>query len=43
MYQYMLGATQMKSGFAQKDLGVLLDTRLNVSHEVPLPQRRLVL
>jgi len=26
--QYMLGATQLESSFAEKDLGVLVDARL---------------
>jgi len=33
MHQYMLGATQLKSSFAENDLGVLVDTKLNT----PLP------
>ena len=32
-HKYMLGATQMESSFAEKDLGVLVDTRLNTSQQ----------
>jgi len=31
MHQYNLGAAQMESSFAEKDLGDLLDTKLNIS------------
>ncbi|KAK4825778.1 hypothetical protein QYF61_002341 [Mycteria americana] len=33
MHQYMLGATQLESNLAEKDLGVLVDARLNVSRQ----------
>ena len=33
MHQYMLGATQLASSFAEKDLGVLVDTKLNMSQK----------
>jgi len=33
MNQYKLEATQLESSFAQKDLGVLMDTKLNTSQQ----------
>jgi len=30
-HQYMLGAAQLENSLAEKDLGVLVDTRLNMS------------
>lgn len=36
MYQYMLGDTQLGSSFAEKDLGVLGHTKLNVSQQCAL-------
>ncbi|KAK4806877.1 hypothetical protein QYF61_012598 [Mycteria americana] len=32
-HQYMLGATQLESSLSEKDLGVLMDTRLNMSQQ----------
>ncbi|KAK4806781.1 hypothetical protein QYF61_005577 [Mycteria americana] len=39
-YQYMLGATQLESSSAEKDLGVLVDTRLNMSQQRALATKR---
>ncbi|KAK4828615.1 hypothetical protein QYF61_000067 [Mycteria americana] len=33
MHQYMVGATQLGSSLAEKDLGVLVDTKLNMSQQ----------
>lgn len=30
IHQYMLGDSQMESSFAEKDLGVLMDTKMNM-------------
>lgn len=41
-HQGMLGATQLKRSFSGKDLGILVDTKLNMSQQyVPLPLKRL--
>ncbi|KAK4811069.1 hypothetical protein QYF61_016355, partial [Mycteria americana] len=37
-HQYMLGATWLASSFAEKDLGVLVDTKLNTGFPPPLWQ-----
>ncbi|XP_029876354.1 uncharacterized protein LOC115343912 [Aquila chrysaetos chrysaetos] len=36
MHQYMLGATQLESIFVEKDLGVLVDTKSNMSQQCAL-------
>lgn len=36
MHQYLLGTAQLESGLAEKVLGVLVDTELNVSHHCAL-------
>ncbi|KAK4826588.1 hypothetical protein QYF61_010350 [Mycteria americana] len=39
-HQYMLGATQLESSFAEKALGVLVGTKLNVSHQCALVAKK---
>ncbi|KAK4806775.1 hypothetical protein QYF61_005571 [Mycteria americana] len=39
-HQYMLGAIQLESSLAEKDLGVLVDTRLNMSQQLALAAKR---
>ncbi|KAK4824376.1 hypothetical protein QYF61_014036 [Mycteria americana] len=40
MHQYMLGATQLESSLAEKNLGVLVDTRLNMSQQCTLVEKK---
>jgi len=40
MHQYMLRATQLESSLAEKDLGVLVDTRLNMSQKHVLAAKK---
>ncbi|GAB0186483.1 mitochondrial enolase superfamily member 1 [Grus japonensis] len=40
MHQYILGATQLESSFAEKDLGVPVDTKLKISHQCALVAKK---
>jgi len=40
MYQYMLGTTKLGSSFAEKGLGVLVDTRLTMSQKCALATKK---
>lgn len=42
MHQYMLGVTWLESNFAEKVLGVQVDTKLTTSQQCVLAQRRLM-
>ncbi|GAB0187291.1 mitochondrial enolase superfamily member 1 [Grus japonensis] len=39
-HNYMLGATQLESSFAEKDLEVLMDTRMNISKQHALAAKK---
>ncbi|GAB0208210.1 F-BAR domain only protein 2-like [Grus japonensis] len=39
-HQYMLGATQLESSFAEKALGVLVDTKLNMRQQCALATKK---
>jgi len=39
MHQHMMGATQLGSSLAEKDLGVLVDTKLNMSQQCAFPAK----
>ena len=39
-HQYMLGAAWLESSFAEKDLGVLVDTKLNISQQGALATKK---
>lgn len=41
MNQYKLGATHPESNFAEKDLGVLVETKLNLSHQYILMAKKM--
>lgn len=40
MHQYMLGAIQLESSLAEKDSGVLMDTKLNMSKKHALAAKK---
>ena len=40
MHQYTLGAAQLESSFAGKDLGVLVVTKLNMSQKCALGAKK---
>jgi len=39
MHQYILGATQLESRLVEKNLGILVDTKLNMSQQCALPAK----
>ncbi|GAB0190778.1 mitochondrial enolase superfamily member 1 [Grus japonensis] len=39
MHQYVLRATSLKNSFAEQNLGVLVDTKLNISQQRALAQK----
>ena len=40
MHQSMLGDNQLESRLAEKDLGVLVDNRLNISKQCALAEKK---
>ncbi|KAK4807167.1 hypothetical protein QYF61_024287 [Mycteria americana] len=40
MHHYMLGAAQLESSFAEKALGVLVETKLNMSQQYALGAKK---
>jgi len=40
MHQYMLGATQLESSLAEKELGVLVDTKFNMNQQYALAAKK---